>query len=66
MGRKYVSELRLQTGLLFILQMIYEHGESQWNDIDKGKLLIRPPELSPILPAESSNSKPGDPWQIIR
>jgi hypothetical protein len=25
--------------------MIYEHGE-QWWDIDRGKLLIRPPELS--------------------
>jgi hypothetical protein len=25
--------------------MIYEHGEQWWN-IDRGKLLIRPPELS--------------------
>jgi hypothetical protein len=26
--------------------MIYEHGEPWWNDINKGKLLIRAPELS--------------------
>jgi hypothetical protein len=24
-------------GLLFIPQMIYEYGEPQWNDIDRGK-----------------------------
>jgi hypothetical protein len=33
-------------GLLFIPQEIYEHGEPWWNDIDRGKLLICPPELS--------------------
>jgi hypothetical protein len=42
----YVSELRPQTFLLFIHQMIYEHGEPWWNDIDRRKPLIRPPELS--------------------
>jgi hypothetical protein len=26
--------------------MIYKHGEPWWNDIDRGKLLILPPELS--------------------
>jgi hypothetical protein len=26
--------------------VIYEHGEPRWNDIDRRKLLIRPPELS--------------------
>jgi hypothetical protein len=26
--------------------MIYEHGEPWWNDIDRGKHLILPPELS--------------------
>jgi hypothetical protein len=26
--------------------MIYEHGEPWCNDVDRGKLLIRPPELS--------------------
>jgi hypothetical protein len=25
--------------------MIYEHGELWWNDTDRGKLLIHPPEL---------------------
>jgi hypothetical protein len=32
-------------GLLFIPQMIYEHGEPWWNDIDRGKLVIHPPEV---------------------
>jgi hypothetical protein len=40
------SELRPPTGLLFVLQVIYEHGETWWNYIDRGELLIRPPELS--------------------
>jgi hypothetical protein len=31
---------------LFISQLIYEHGEPWWIDIDRGKLLIRPAELS--------------------
>jgi hypothetical protein len=26
--------------------VIYDRGEPWWNDIDKGKLLIHPPELS--------------------
>jgi hypothetical protein len=26
--------------------VIYGHGEPGWNDIDRGKLLIRRPELS--------------------
>jgi hypothetical protein len=33
-------------GLLFLPQVIYEHGKPWRNDIDMGKLLIRPPELS--------------------
>jgi hypothetical protein len=33
-------------GLLFIPQVIYEHGEPWWNDIDMGKLLICLPGLS--------------------
>jgi hypothetical protein len=32
-------------GPLFIPQVIYEHGETWWNDIDRGKLL-RLPEIS--------------------
>jgi hypothetical protein len=39
---------------LFIPQEIYEHGEPRWNDIDRRKLLIRPPELS----GNSANSHP--------
>jgi hypothetical protein len=31
---------------LFIPQVIYEHGEPWWNDIEREKLLIHPPELS--------------------
>jgi hypothetical protein len=42
----YVSELRPTTGLLFIPQVTYEHGKPWWNEIDRCKLLIRPPELS--------------------
>jgi hypothetical protein len=33
-------------GLLFIPQVIYEQGEPWWNDTDRTKLLIHPPELS--------------------
>jgi hypothetical protein len=33
-------------GLLFIPQVIYEHGEAWWNDTDRRKLLIYPSELS--------------------
>jgi hypothetical protein len=46
MGFDYVSELRPPTGLLFIPQVIYEHGDPWWNKIDRGKLLIFPQELS--------------------
>jgi hypothetical protein len=47
----YVSELRLPAGLLFILPRIYEHREPWLSDVDRGKLLIRPPECSlAILP----------------
>jgi hypothetical protein len=45
-GRDYISELQPPTGLLFIPQVIYEHGETWWNDIDRGKILIRQPEFS--------------------
>jgi hypothetical protein len=45
MGCNYVSELQLPTGQLFIPQVIYEHGELWWNDIDSERHLIRPPEL---------------------
>jgi hypothetical protein len=35
-GRDYVSELRPQPVLLFITQVIYEHGQPWWNDFDWG------------------------------
>jgi hypothetical protein len=47
MGREYDAGLRPPTGLLFIPQVIYKHGEEWWNDIDRGKL-IRPSEVSGI------------------
>jgi hypothetical protein len=47
MGCDSVSELRPPTVLLFIPQVIglYEHGEPWRNDVERGKLLTRPPEL---------------------
>jgi hypothetical protein len=43
----YVSELRPQTCLLlFIFKVIHELGEPWWHDINNGKLLIGPLELS--------------------
>jgi hypothetical protein len=44
MGCDYISELQPPMGLLFIPQVIYEHGGPWWNDISRRKL-IRPPEL---------------------
>jgi hypothetical protein len=35
-----------QAGLLFIPEVVYEHGDAWWNGIDRGQLLIRPSELS--------------------
>jgi hypothetical protein len=52
MGWNYISELRPPTSLLFIVHC--------WNDIDRGKLLIRPPGSLVIIPAESSSSKAGE------
>jgi hypothetical protein len=42
----YVSKLQSPTGLLFIPEVIYEHWAPWWNDIDRERLLIRPPQLS--------------------
>jgi hypothetical protein len=33
-------------GLLFTFRVKYDHGEPWWNNTDRGKLLIHPPELS--------------------
>jgi hypothetical protein len=41
-----VSELRPQADILFIILVIYEHGEPGSNVTDRGKSPIRPPELS--------------------
>jgi hypothetical protein len=47
MGSDYVSDLLPPVGLLVFLQMINEDGEPWWNDdVDRGKLLTCPPELS--------------------
>jgi hypothetical protein len=32
----YVSELRQPAGLLFVSQVIYEHIQPLWNDVDRG------------------------------
>jgi hypothetical protein len=44
---------------MFIRQVIYEHGEPWWNDIDRDKLLIVYQSCLAIVPAESSSSKAG-------
>jgi hypothetical protein len=33
-------------GVLFVPQVLFERGEPWWNEVDGGKLLIRPHELS--------------------
>jgi hypothetical protein len=62
MGWDYVSELLPLTGLLLITQVIYERGETRWNDIDSEKQ-IRPQSSLAILPAKSSSSKSGETWR---
>jgi hypothetical protein len=49
MGWDDVSELQPPTGILFIPQVIYEHGEPWWWYVHQGSLAN--------LPAESSGSK---------
>jgi hypothetical protein len=38
--------------------MIYEHGKSWWNNVNRRKLLLRPPELS-------GNPTNRDIWQQV-
>jgi hypothetical protein len=45
MGWDYMSGLWPPMGLLFIPQMTEEHGEPWWNDVNKGKFLIRSPAI---------------------
>jgi hypothetical protein len=62
-----VSELRPPAGLLFIPQVMYEHGESWWSDINSGKLSIRPSELA-VNPTNShlvANQKELTKWLIL-
>jgi hypothetical protein len=41
--------------------VIYEHGDPWWNDMNKGKLLIRPPELSGNPTSRVNNQEqPGE------
>jgi hypothetical protein len=56
-GVRYVSELRWTTGLLFIPQVIYEHGEPWWNDVNRGNSWLVHPSSLAILPAKSSGRK---------
>jgi hypothetical protein len=53
--------LLLLLSLLLVASVAYhEHREPWCNDVDRGKLPIRPPECSlAILPAESSSGKLG-------
>jgi hypothetical protein len=46
MGRDYVFKMQPPMSLLFMPQIIYEHGEPWWNDINRVKLLIHQPEVS--------------------
>jgi hypothetical protein len=56
-GRDYISELWLPTGLLFISQVIYEHEELWWNNIDRENSWFVHRSSLAILPAESSSNK---------
>jgi hypothetical protein len=42
MRRDFISVPRQLTVLLFFPQVIYEHGEPRWNDIDRRKLILQP------------------------
>jgi hypothetical protein len=46
MGWDYVCEIRPSTVVLFIAQVIHEHGELWWNEFDREYYLICQPELS--------------------
>jgi hypothetical protein len=64
MAWNHVSELRPISGLLFTPQVTYKLGEPWWSDVDRGKLLIRPPVSSlAILPTEPPSIKPGGSWR---
>jgi hypothetical protein len=53
MGWDYISQLWLPVGLLFILKMIYEYGEPQWNDTDgKTEEHWEKPVTVPLFPPQ--------------
>jgi hypothetical protein len=70
-GRDCVSELRPRTGLLFILQVTYEHGEPWWDDTDRIKpknSQIKLIQCQPLCPPRISlqlarNWKRSPRWQ---
>jgi hypothetical protein len=52
-GRDCVSELQSAMGLLFMPQVIYQHGEPWWNDIEgKTEELREKPVLVPLCPPQ--------------
>jgi hypothetical protein len=62
-----VSELRPPTGLLFITQIMYEHGEPRWDDIDTGteELGERPVPVPLCLP-QISGEQTRAPTRVSR
>jgi hypothetical protein len=56
MGWDYVSELGPPTDLLFVPQMMYEHGQTWWIMSTENSWLVHQSSLA-ILPAEPSGSK---------
>jgi hypothetical protein len=59
MGREYVSELRPPTCLLYIPQVIYEHGKPWSNHIDRRNTRLVNQSYLIVLPAELSDRKVG-------
>jgi hypothetical protein len=58
----YVSEPRPPTGLLFIPQVIYKHGEPWWTDIERGEQKNSKKNLSQchfVAHATDSGANPG-------
>jgi hypothetical protein len=59
-GCDYISELWPPTGLFFIPQVIYEHGDPWRNDdIDRENFRLVYQNSLAFLPAEASSSKGG-------